>query len=514
MKLSARLKAFGLIGIILISVSQLIYFFLPAAPFFILAGHLALGGILIGLFLIGGGAALIKKRNELRDSKRRNRSFLKFVLLLSIVAILNLILLNKELFQYDSTAEKIHTLSPEVNDLVSKLPGKLTIRAFYLGGVIPDEAIYEELQALAKIGVEVITIDPESDILSLEKYGISQQETLHFSLTTSAGEERVARAAHLKTEDQLILILKKLARTNARTAFYVTGHGESALDDKLEKGSLFFKETLEGENLEVKSTSLSGIDKIAEEVRALIINAPKENFSEHERRVVAEYISRGGNLILFNEPRTSNEVSLLAKPFGIEVGDDLVIEPEAGSNSALGIEVRLSMFSARSPITRGFTKSALFSGTSSVKLVKEDKADVEIAFSSEKSWAEKNLSLLFGPTPQARKDLEDLPGPVPVIASYDGTLANQRFKSRVIVFGDSDFIQNAHLRELANGELLLNSINWILGDNELQVGRNKSMSKTLKKLSYEERERIILLGGIFLPEILALIAIFLWYKKS
>jgi hypothetical protein len=514
MQLPPIVRVSGVLGILCFGVSQVIYFFLPSAPFPIFVAHLAFAVVLIGLFFIRGGLELFKTTLELRDRSRRIKSSLRVLFVILIAIFLNALLMKKELFEFDSTNQKIHSLSNETKELLNKLPGKLFIHAFYLGGVIPDEVIRAQLKALEKAGVEVSMVDPEAEPLSLEKYGVTQQETLHFSLTTSTGEQRVARAAHLKSEEQLNLILKKLVRSDSRVVLYSTGHGEPALEDKLEKGALFFKEALEGENLEVKGISLGSISKVDANVSILIIAAPRDNFSEGERRTVAEYIARGGSLILFNEPRLAQEVSLLAKPFGIEVGEDIILEPSP--NTGLGIETRVLEFSKDSPITRVFTRGVSLTGSSSVRRSTEadPKLVKELAFSSNRSWAEKNLDLLLSSNPVAARDLEDLPGPVSVAASFDGTLNNSRLKSKVVVFGDSDFIRNAHLRELANAELVLNSINWILGEDlSLQIS-SRSMTKTATKLTYEERSKITLIGGIFIPELLILVSIAIWYRRG
>jgi len=511
MGLPPIVKVAGVVGILCLIISQIIYFFLPGAPFFIFVSHLVVAAGLLGLFLIRGGLELFRTTLNLRDRSLRLKSLLKIFLVVLILVFINTLLMRKELFELDTTNQRIHSLSNETRELVNRLPAKLSIHAFYLGGVIPDEIIRAQLKALEKAGVQVSMVDPEADPLSLEKYGVTQQETLHFSLTTPNGEQRVARAAHIKSEEQLNLILKKLTRTDLRVVLYSTGHGEPSLEDKLEKGALFFKEALEGESLEVKGVSLSSISKIESNVSILIINAPRDNFSETERRVVAEYLARGGNLILFNEPRLSQEVALLGKPFGIDIGEDIILEPTP--NTGLGIEARILQFSKDSPITRTFSRGVSFTGSSSVRRAKESTAVTELAFSSNSSWAEKNLDLLLSSTPVAAKDLEDLPGPVPVAAAYDGTAPNTRLKSKVVVFGDSDFIKNAHLRELANGELILNSINWILGTDLSVQTNSRSMTKTAQKLTYEERAEITLIGGILLPELLAIASILIWYRR-
>ena len=59
----------------------------------------------------------------------------------------------------------------------------------------------------------------------------------------------------------------------------------------------------------------------------------------------------------------------------------------------------------------------------------------------------------------------------------------------------------------------MSATSWLLGDGEKEVPRNRSMKTTAVKLGYEERQSIILFGGILLPEVLALVALTLWYRR-
>ena len=502
-----------LLGLLFLGVSQILSFVIPTAPKAIFYLHVAVGSVLFAYAVTQGGVQFLREQGSFRQSKRRNGAVLRITLSTVVVLLVVALFSRKELFQFDLTAGKIHTLSGETRGLIAELPGKLVIRAFYLGGIIPDEMIRAELQEFAKAGVQVEMIDPETDLLLLEQYGITQQETLHFSLTLPSGESRIARVAHVRSEEQIDTVLRKLIRSGPRIVVYSIGHGEPSLEEKFEKGALFFKETLEGENLQVQGLSLSSIQRLSDDVRMLVINAPIEGFSDGERKVVAEYMSRGGSLLLLNEPRTSREIAGMVKPFGIEIGDDFIVEPLP--NGSLGMEMRLSEFSNRSPVTRGFTKSAILTGAGSVSLAAnaDERASAILASTSPSAWAERNLAQLFSSNPQASRGLEDLSGPVPVAVSFDGRLSTGKVKPRIIVFGDSDFIANAHLRALANGELLLSATSWLLGDGEKEVPRNRSMKTTAVKLGYEERQSIILFGGILLPEVLALVALTLWYRR-
>jgi ABC-type uncharacterized transport system involved in gliding motility auxiliary subunit len=98
------------------------------------------------------------------------------------------------------------------------------------------------------------------------------------------------------------------------------------------------------------------------------------------------------------------------------------------------------------------------------------------AFSSDTSWvvnsrerAERN-ELTF-------KDGEDERGPLPVaaVASLDGEKSG-----KVVVLGDSDFVNNFYARVPGNVDFFMNTVSWMLGRQELvALGRtpNAPVSK-------------------------------------
>ncbi len=514
--MDARAKTFiGFLGVLFLVAGQLIYFTLPDGAFLLFAGHTIVGAACLMIFLFGGGVALLRQRSENRASPKLRSSMVRLILLVAVAVVINLILYRNEVFEYDSTAKKVYSLAPETVELLQNLPGPLRIRAFFLGGVVTDPKARKLLSELSHRGAEVTMFDPEKDLLSLERYGITQSETLHFSLELPSGETRTVKLSHTLGEDDVAGALKKLRRTGSRLVLVSKGHGEASIDDKAEGGYLFLREALEGENLEVRGVAIGAAPELPAETSALIISAPKEEFSEAERRVVADYLSKGGNLLLFHEARTSREVPMLARLFGIQTGEDLVVEP-LPAEQGLGVQPKLTDFSRLNPITRSFTRSAIFTTASSVRKLKEadPRAVQELAFSAPSAWAEMNLTEVFSSTPQAAKQADDLPGPVSLAAAAEGSTGGPKLKGRAVVFGDADFVSNVHLRELANRDLVLNAVTWAMGEEPPAGGRARTLQLTTRKLSSEELGRIFLVGAILVPEFFALIGLFIAYRRS
>jgi len=505
-------KLIGTLGLLFFVVGQLIYFLLPGEVFALFVSHIVLGSICLVTFFFSGGFTLGELRS--RSLARKRASIFTVILSTAAFLILLFVLERGEIFEYDSTQKKIYSFSEEAEAIFKELPGELTIRAFYLGGTVEDEKVRRLLRGAERRGVKVEILDPERDLSALERFGVTQAETLHFTLKMPSGELRTAKGARLSSEESFLQILKKVLRKDSPLILFSKGHGEPSIEEKLEQGFLFLKEALEGENFEVKSIALQNEERI--DARLLVIAAPKEEFLERERKLVVDYLSRGGSILLLNESRTTREIYALSKLFGIIVEENIIVEPLPGGQG-LGVQPRVSDFSPSSPVTRGFSRSVVLTTASSVEKGQnvDERAVKELAYSSPGSWAESNLPLLFSSTPQAaRGEPGDRNGPVPVAAAFDGSVQGQRLRGRAVVIGDADFVTNLHIREVANRDFVLNAVNWLIGEEISSLSRARTLAMSTEKLSAQNRDRIFLIGAIIIPEIFAALGLFFLYRRG
>jgi len=143
----------------------------------------------------------------------------------------------------------------------------------------------------------------------------------------------------------------------------------------------------------------------------------------------------------------------------------------------------------------------------------EGASGVELAKTSVEGWAEKDLEKIFSQKdPTAEKDANEMSGPVPLASAVESAEGESR--SRIVVFGDSDFVNNVSIRQLYNKDLFLNSLNWVLGEESQVSIRPRSLRKSLKAITAEQFTLLFLLTGILLPEIVALTGFFIYFKRK
>ena len=83
-----------------------------------------------------------------------------------------------------------------------------------------------------------------------------------------------------------------------------------------------------------------------------------------------------------------------------------------------------------------------------------------------------------------------------------------------MVFGDSDFVSNKSLmRYAASPDLLLNSINWLMGEEEKISIRPKIIDIPRLQLSVGRLRAMWLTSIVILPALVILVGGLIWWKR-
>jgi hypothetical protein len=153
---------------------------------------------------------------------------------------------------------------------------------------------------------------------------------------------------------------------------------------------------------------------------------------------------------------TSRLRTYLSQRWGLDVHDDLVYEADLiPPLSAQGVsfashEITLGL---ENSITLHPTASSL--GPSATQVEGIDRIALEQT--SDQAWGETGLtSLEMDSNGAIELDEGDYPGPVVLAAAIE----DPQVFTRLVVFGDADFIRDSYFNEFANSALFLNAVNW------------------------------------------------------
>lgn len=452
------------------------------------------------------------------------------IIFYSMLFVLLLVLANyaarrTEFFRYDSTEQKVFTLSPQTEQLLDSINQRVEIKAFYVAGDV-EEKTRDLLDRLSRKNpfISWSILDPEKNTTIVEKYGISKPNSLvllsGFPQDGAGDASRRVLVEDQIDEESLANGLIKLVRPKVHKLYYLSGEGEADLNSAEHGGYNQFKQALEAENVVLRPLVLSDATSIPADVDCLLVLAPQALFLPQAVEKLKKYLDNGGRALVLAEPRTSNNLPELLSAYGVNIGNNVIVDFPAQNpeSKELGIQPVVSDFASH-PIFKGFNRSLVFSSVSSVQAaasLPEGVKVVELAFSSKYSWAETNTGLLFSDAPQAQKDDTDIPGPVPVAVAVTkkSSGAGDSPELRMVVVGDVDFASNVALSKLFNRDFLLNSVNWLLGIDEGVTIRSRTMRESRESISTGQFSMMYLITVIAIPEVFLLLGLFVWWRRK
>jgi ABC-type uncharacterized transport system involved in gliding motility auxiliary subunit len=516
--LGAVLVLFGFIGGLLLGSFR--------EPFLLI--HLFVGGLLLVWWCLASGFKAVSDAQSI--IRGRTARFGANAVLYTIVAVGLLVVANWFANRYDMrwdvSEQGAFSLSSQSERIVSGLEQNLRLVGFDLGEnrqELNDLLRLYKLKNSSKVSTEII--DPRSKPHLVEKYGMKLGNVLYLSYGPE-GKEAVSRVNEL-SEEVITNAVIKLTRGAAQKVYFLQGHGEPNLRGANPIDIKLFVEALEDEHLQVEELLLSTAGVIPDDAAAVLVIAPQNDLLPEERDLLVSYAEKGGRLLLFHDPRTTDDVTLIADRFSIKIGNNIVIDQVQQLLAApvLGAEPVVRDY-ADHDITRDFDSNSItiFNIASTVSKGENAPAGVELTEllkTSPTSWAETNIEALFGEEPQAQQEPSDKGGPVPLAVAYERKIESTSggdsadgidTASRVVVFGDSDWIRNSGFRSFANRDLILNSVNWTVGMEGGISIRPRSIKESAAPIP-KQTYLTILASSFLLPECILILGLAVWWRR-
>jgi hypothetical protein len=248
-------------------------------------------------------------------------------------------------------------------------------------------------------------------------------------------------------------------------AYALEGHGEHSINDTSETGYSTFGSVLKENYIQVEPLSLLGSNSVPEDCNLLIAGGPAVPIPDFELEKIDQYLAQGGRLLaLFDARSAKRDVGLekiLAK-WGVNIAPDLVVDPE---HMASGKDLVVSAFSLH-PAVNAAVGSGLYMilprpvSKGASNQVPENISVQEIAFTGANAYL--------------NSDSTHHPARLSVMAAVEnnGTKAvvGERGMTRMLVAGDSFFLDNGQIGLLANRDFLNSALNWLLERDTVLAG--------------------------------------------
>jgi len=348
-------------------------------------------------------------------------------------------------WRLDLTPDRRFTLTAHTRTVLTSLPFPIVATYFYGAH---DQVARREVEALLRLYAGVsprLTVrmrDLDRNPGEAHRLGAAAYNVL----ILEAGD-RIARV-DVPNEEFVTAALVRLGGSAPTVAYLVQGHGEGNVDDPDGRQGLGGTvRALEADGFTTRR--LMGVATVPPDARLVVVAGPTRDLHAQEVDALADYLARGGGLLLLADPPTPPSVGTLLGRFGIELGDDVVVDQPSRLLGADGLTARVA-FLNQSLVPGGLEVGALLPLAQTIRLVERPGvASDYLAVTGESAWADVSRRALDGGTPVFRAGT-DRPGPLP-IAAFARLDAGG---GRMVVVGDADFATNLHLDLLGNRDLL------------------------------------------------------------
>ena len=480
--------------------------------------------ISLGVVVMGLAIFAILDPGRVRDSftgrqaRYSSNAIVMFVAFLGILVVINY-LVYKNPKRWDLTENQQYTLAPETKDSVQSLPEPVKALAFFTPQMSSDlaQGLLDQYQFNSDGNFDYEFIDPNSNPVLANEMGINRDGTIVLVM----GESR--ELVTLVSERELTSGLIRLINPEERKVYFLTGHGEYNPDDTGEQSYQQVRTALESKNYIVETLNILATNSIPEDASVIVIAGPIKPLTQEEVDLLSGFVAGGGSMIVLQEPIPITEfgsdpdplADYLEESWGIVLGEDIVVDMSSNQ-----LFVAVANEYGNHPITEKMQGLVTFYPTvRSVTTIPTElgSSQTELVFTAPQSWAETDFealqaSLETQETPQLSPDEGvDMLGPVTLATSAESPATSG---GRIVVFGDSDFASNGFYSQFGNGDIFINSVDWVTEQEELINLTPKDNVQRLILPPQSVIQNLILLGVVFvLPGLVLLAGVVVWIQK-
>ncbi len=438
----------------------------------------------------------------------------------------------------DWTGSKLYTLSEKSKNILKGLSKDVRIVVL----MTPSTPLFSETKELlgryeaVSPRIKVEFIDPERDPLRTktlaQEFGVSTANTVVFA---AEGRKKYVTSDQLadydysgmqmgqapklkgfKGEEQFTAAILGVVNSKVPKVYFSTGHGEHDPDGFDGDGYSQLKEAVKRDNLDVEKTSLLG-GSVPADCDLLVVAGPKVPFTAAEKAALTAYLDKGGRALVMLDPvlgarAQPSGLEDLVKAYGVQVGNDLVIDPGRRLPFFDLSAVYVSDFRAH-PVVNGMQGLAVLLpvARSVTTTSAKDATSAILLTTSDQGWGETDLAGIAAGKPVA-KDAKDTPGPV----SLGVAAQSEKDKEngwRLVVFGNSVFASNQYLANAGNESLALNAVNWLAKQEQALGIAPRAPEQVQLFLSAAQMRRILLISVIGMPACAIALGVAVWWRR-
>jgi len=330
----------------------------------------------------------------------------------------------------------------------------------------------------------------------------------------NGSEREFRRRTMFEGETKFTAALLAVTTPKPLFAYVLQGHGGHSLESTGEFGYTKFAAALLQNSIVPLPLDLLGTNTMPTNCSLLVLPGPTKEIYDFELEKIDQYLTNGGRmLVLLNvvsldrdTGRDKTGLDKLLAHWGVEVGHGLVQDPD---NEVRGRDMIVREFDPKNPLVNPLLASGLY--LISPRSVGQRKLPAQAADAPHVE------ELAFtGPRGQASDQPKPQSFPL-MVAVEKGAIKNvitERGSTRIVVVGDSMFLENNHIESADNRAFVGYAVNWLLDRTQLLEALPSRPVKEYKLLMTRSQLRsaeLILQAGM--PGVALLMGGLVWLRR-
>ena len=426
------------------------------------------------------------KQNKIRSriaAKGGSYSLAVTAIVLAILIAINVLMsvLPTSVTKYDITSTNLYSITSSTKVVVNALEKDVTIY-WIVQSDKEDEIIENLLGKYESLSSHIEVVKKNPDVYPTFTSQYTSEEVPNNSLIVECGDKSrfisyndiyltdvdyttYSYVYSFDGEGAITSAIDYVISDDLPKVYMLEGHGEGALPSE-------FQTQIEKENIELESFSLLNADEIPEDADALLIYAPSSDISEEEAKLLENYLTDGGKMLVIAGPTEDGTLTNLysvLEGYGVEVAEGFVIDtnrayytfsypyillPDIASSEITDPLIEENYY-AIFPLAQGLTVTG---SSATALLTTSDESYSKVAGFQFETY---------------EKEEDDIDGPFAVAVSVDTGNEGQ-----LIWFSSSYFLEELYnaYSSGANLDLAMNALSSLIGQREAVSIRSKSLS--------------------------------------
>ena len=463
------------------------------------------GGVLILAAIVVGFGGIVKFFSR-RSSQLGTNTTILTIAVIIILGLVNFVGFRHHK-RFDLTTEKLFTLSDQTKKIVGGLKSDVNIARF---AKVPDPQLNDLMAEYRNLSehIKFENVDPTEKPDVAKEFGATHMGDVIVESGSRKQPLEAGTEGNISEQDVTSAILK-VTRNKVKTVCFVTGHNEKSLTDEGAEGYSNVDQGLKREGYETKSVNLVTEGGVPPTCDVTVIAGPKQPLFVQEAVMVGKYMDDGGKALIEVDPQTDPQLENVFHAWNIDVGSNVVVDASGvGRLFGTGPETPLVVDYGESPITKklqgGMTFFQLARTVTIADKSKSDPVAVELLKTSPRSFTIPKL------VREVRFDPKTA-GPLSLGVAANRTEGNKT--ARLVVIGNSSFAENQWIGLQHNGDLFFNAVDWLAQDENLISIRPKSATSRHIVLTEAQAASLRWIEMFFLPGIVILVGISIWWKR-